>query len=422
MMNERIKKHHLISNSYFIGSILSAILLIYRLSIQPIVAVNNGKGWDGSFYYQMAVNIHAYVELPFRLRIGLPLLVHYIPVDNILYKFKLVNLVFSFLFSVITYVGISKYSKSTLAKIVAWFLICTTALSPIPMSTWYPVNSDVIPNFILVLVLLFVLSEKKSFFFLFVLFAIGSVFRENFPAFASLFLIQTQIVLAPSFISFLKKNININRLFLENITSAVLGSFTGLLLVYFTTGTSPLDGKTNTFLQILSAQSFIDVITAGINVYGTLFIFLISSYFNQQKLQSLIKNRGAFFVIIGLWTLISLGGGSNTERFFYWGLILMVFDKLPSLDKIFLQATPITYIIIIFAAIFQRVLLPISPAGIAGCSIKDYLFGNATYLGHWTQICSDTENFNIIGFYLISSIFLGSIFHFYNLKAAAEKK
>ena len=216
MMNERIKKHHLISNSYFIGSILSAILLIYRLSIQPIVAVNNGKGWDGSFYYQMAVNIHAYVELPFRLRIGLPLLVHYIPVDNILYKFKLVNLVFSFLFSVITYVGISKYSKSTLAKIVAWFLICTTALSPIPMSTWYPVNSDVIPNFILVLVLLFVLSEKKSFFFLFVLFAIGSVFRENFPAFASLFLIQTQIVLAPSFISFLKKNININRLFLEN--------------------------------------------------------------------------------------------------------------------------------------------------------------------------------------------------------------
>ncbi len=173
-----------ISNKIAIGTLVSLFFLLFRVILQPVITVNNGQGWDGSLYYRMAINAHALVQLPFRLRIGLPLLVHVIPGTDVLSKFQALNLVFGFLFGVICYVGISRFSTSLLTSVTAWLLICATGVSPIPFSAWYPTNADTIPNLLFLLLLIPILSKQRTnFLLILLLFALGTVFRENFPIF-----------------------------------------------------------------------------------------------------------------------------------------------------------------------------------------------------------------------------------------------
>jgi hypothetical protein len=118
-----IRHHDNLVKSIGIGSLLSLLLLVFRLIIQPIITVNSGQGWDGAFYYLLAVGSPASVPLPYRFRIGLPLLIRYVvPGTDILYKFEAVNLACGLLFCVICYVAVSKYTPSTLTRMTAWLL------------------------------------------------------------------------------------------------------------------------------------------------------------------------------------------------------------------------------------------------------------------------------------------------------------
>jgi hypothetical protein len=77
--------------------------------IQGRISIGTGIGWDGVDYANMAANPQqiqdAPASSPFRLRVLLPLLVHYAgPLPNVADNFWFFNLIFATLYSVGVYV------------------------------------------------------------------------------------------------------------------------------------------------------------------------------------------------------------------------------------------------------------------------------------------------------------------------------
>lgn len=383
------------------GILLSVFLCVFRLAIQSIVSVNEGQGWDGTFYYRMALGNLAEAELPFRLRVGVPLLVQLIPKLDVLLRFQIVNLTFAFLFSVVCYVGICQFSSLLSTRITTWLLICGTEISPVAETAWYPAQTDAASNFFLILVLLICLSRNQRPISLLILFALGTLIRENFPIFISLICFQLTIAPARSQVRVLVNSLKCNVTSLLNLVGATLGSIIGMAGITFISGVSPLDGKSNTFFSVLNSHLLINTLAAGINVYGSLGLFILASIINKPEGRRMVRDTMSVLMVLPLLTAISLGGGSNTERFLFWGLVVLAFQSIPSMDNFFRRTGwPIKFLAVMSMLAFQRFLLPISTGGMAGCDVNSYFKGPSTFMGHWTQICGINYSVSLVGFYL----------------------
>jgi len=49
--------------------------------------------------------------------------------------------------------------------------------------------------------------------------------------------------------------------------------------------------------------------------------------------------------------------------------------------------------------IFQHAFVPIGASGTAGCDVWNAVAGRGTFVGHWTQLCSAEEAFQLVVVY-----------------------
>ena len=118
--------------------------LVVESCYQPLVTVNEGEGWDGHVYADMARRLDFPAEpRPYKYRVLLPLAVHLLPVGaGEVAKFRIVNTVVTAAFMGLLYELLAACTPSAAAAGAAWGLAVTAELSPARMVFFYPVLTD----------------------------------------------------------------------------------------------------------------------------------------------------------------------------------------------------------------------------------------------------------------------------------------
>lgn len=166
-----------------------AFFFIY-IHMQPQILAGNGYGWDGIEYAKIyrifSTGIHDTVAFPFCQRVGTPFIASVIGINNDITSFKIVNIFFSFLFSITIYI-ISRFSGfNYYYSILSVLLTVILFFSPIRFTPFYPVYTD--PAFLAFLSLSFYFLIKNKFGTAFLFLVIAYPFREVAIYIAPLFL------------------------------------------------------------------------------------------------------------------------------------------------------------------------------------------------------------------------------------------
>ena len=402
---------------FFCCSFLTILYLVYFLSFQELTSVYGGKGWDGRYYYDLVRSNLQLNRLPFGLRIGVPAVVKLIAPQDILHGFKLVNIVFGIFASYVTFILLyfaNKRKQGLLTLIVGWFLICGTSLSPIPNSIWYPAQTDAGANFFLLVVLLLnycktssVLSRLYLYLTYFTVFFLGTMIRENFPMFLICLIFQLKFF-GSNWLFFIKENF----CFFERVLVSLAGVAIAFFLIYHVTGFSPITGKSEFFIKIILGQNLVEVIAAVVNVYGSIALFfIVTLLFPQKKQIGLNKHNNnisyhpyVLACVMGIIIIVSLGGGTNTERFLYWGTPILVISIIGRIQEVVDSGWGGKVVVIVatmLSFVLNRTFVPILASGIGSCEVLTLAFSPSTFVGHWAQVCGPAYALNLIVAYVI---------------------
>jgi len=126
--------------------ILSVITIAISHLVQPEISYNNGLGWDGVNYHQMAEQItngeQISTKSPFVSRVGLPNLVAKVYPDNIKSGFLYLNWFFSILNSILLALLLARFINRKWVIYLLVFLYITQWHGYHRFGSFYPVQVD----------------------------------------------------------------------------------------------------------------------------------------------------------------------------------------------------------------------------------------------------------------------------------------
>jgi hypothetical protein len=106
-------------------------------------------------------------------------------------------------------------------------------------------------------------------------------------------------------------------------------------------------------------------------------------------------------IIMLVFFIISLGGGTNTERYLYWILPFLVIQSVNVIDYLVRHQFMAAVVACLFYSVFmQRVFMPIHPIALEGCSPLNILMGDSAFMGHFGQQCESNGMSTILFFVL----------------------
>ena len=115
---------------------------------------------------------------------------------------------------------------------------------------------------------------------------------------------------------------------------------------------------------------------------------------------------------MGIIIIVSLGGGTNTERFLYWGTPILVISIIGRIQEVVDSGWGGKVVVIVatmLSFVLNRTFVPILAAGIGSCEVLTLAFSPSTFVGHWAQVCSPADALNLIVAYVIVATILAIV-------------
>ena len=393
--------------SALLGLCLVLGYLDLMLVLQQPISVNAGQGWDGYYYYQMAAHADiSGIYYAFRVRYGLPWLAGFFPTGDILFNFKLINMVCALLYSACCYVILVRCSANMhpAVPLIGWCLVCAGNLAPIPSVLWYPIQTDVVTSLFALIFLMMMITGRIHLLAIAVLFFAGTAVRDNFPEFLLFGLMRLHLSYDRN--KTLMENIRLlvekNHASIAVIRSGLLASLAGIYSIAFFTGGIPFEDRLWDLKYISGSYinnpvHLLAVITNSIS--AILFIVFASLW-----LPASVKYSGHLFgapftkLIIILLSLIAVLGGTNPERYWYWAMPFFVLCILPAINRLIENKYYLLLgLCMLWTLFIQRTLVPIDRDGIAkDCDFSAILSGHSNWIGHWANLCSPLSQQHLV--------------------------
>lgn len=391
---------------------------------QDIITVNDGKGWDGNAYYQVAEQMQKGElitgDKPFIYRQLLPYIASVLPF-KILDSYYYINLIANFANVLLLLYFLKLYSKDFLLPIIFTGFYMLHWVGFLRFIHFYPSSCDSIAFLSILLLLIFTkkLFDTKNKIYLawFVLTSfIGSLNREfvlffSFP----LLMLHSPIVSTKLFyIDFSKVWKAIIYVILP-----FLACFIGLLWVTSNAENTGMDYNLIRPLRYtVFMKSIPEFLLSCYNTFGVLIIFPIIFY---KTTINFLKKEQYFIALIAIALFLSWGGG-DTERFFMWFLPVFAVIMIKIIEKyknIFLK--PLLIIPVIGSLFFTLRLFwsipQATPTMEQPFEIPIFtVFGNTSYLNLMSFYANESVVFVAVSQYLLLSIVLFFIVRYYLLQ------
>lgn len=373
---------------------VSGLYLGYFLLLQPLVAYNNGQGWDGADYFRLAQGDYQTPVYPLVLRIGLPWLAGQWPTGDILFNFQLINAVLAWLHGVVTWLLLALLLRPDQAglRLLGWLLVCAIQVAPIPGAVWYPVQNDIAAALFTQVLLLALLAGHCHGWALLLLFFFGTLCRENFAQYAVFFLLRADLAwdLARSLPANVARLLAANwREMLRLAIPAAAGYGLALALVSAVVSKSvTLEERFIQYLDFIRWRHLTDFTEGLIGVLSSVWLFRLAARLAGIDSAAALLPVAATHIIIVVFFIIAIGGGTNLERYLYWMLPFLVLQSLGMIEALWQQRRyGLLLFCLLYAVYMQRSFMPIHELAIDGCTPWDILVGTSAFMGHFGQVC-----------------------------------
>lgn len=323
--------------------LLFALINMGSQVFQKRVSNNDGMGWDGQGYYEIAEQFSKgqvpHVRKPLAYRIGVPFLVSLGPTDDILLNFKIVNIIANFLTVFFLMVWLKLYLKSSVLRIVLVTLFMIQYLGPVRFTYYYPALVDpwAFPFLSAGLILIHYLRRKPTVLMvvlLGVLCLVGVSCREIVGLLGITLLFVTN-PLKPHAEGLLPVKI-VNRPPVAFFIPLLCGIVSSILIKQYVIET----GDYSFFLTAAGwvwRRPLMPFIHSWFLGYGPVLFIAI---YNWRKLAAFLKeNQHLLAYLAGIVVLSWVGGGDN-ERFSIWAMPIIylligksIEDNLPVLKS-----------------------------------------------------------------------------------------
>ena len=377
------------------------------LILQQPTTINIGQGWDGYYYYRMAVNADIdSIYYAFKLRYGLPWLAGVFPTGDIFLNFKLINLGCALLYAFCCYIILLRCSANMhpAVPVIGWCLLCMSNLAPIPSLLWYPIQTDIVCSLLALIFLMMVITGRMHLVAVALLFFVGTTVRENFAEFLLYGLLRLQLScdgnknVAQNLCALLEKN----RAILAVMVTGFLASIAGFYSIFLYTGAIPFGNRLWDFQHIVGnyMNHPVHFLAVVINSVSAILFFVLAGVWLRAPVKYSAHIFGAPFAkpIILLLSVVALTGGTNPERYWYWVMPFLVLCILPGINSLLVHKRYLVLAVCMLWALFiQRALVPIDTAGIhKSCDFVAILAGQSNWLGHWADQCSLAAQKNLL--------------------------
>ncbi len=294
---------------------------------QPEITYNLHKGWDGAFYYDLAKQFSAGLDLrtdsPFVFRPGTPFLVSLLSQGDLLISFKIVNIAGNFISVILLVILLRFFILNMGIRITLIALFMLNWISPVRFVYFYPCLTDSWLFVFLIsgLILIQRYRNKKSVFLFFsitLVSAIGVFFRDT----AMIIPIASIFVVNPIATDSGWKRILSNRNILQCIKSIPFTAYLPLIAGIFTYWMIHFNVKpTNSYDFLFFAVKWFLNKPVWIYILGWFIAFgpiLIILLYHLPWLGKFLKtNQSLLVYLLGLATLAWMGG-TDTERIIFW--------------------------------------------------------------------------------------------------------
>ncbi len=312
--------------------ILSIITIAISHFVQPEISYNNGLGWDGVNYHQMAEQSakgeQISTKAPFVSRVGLPYLVAKIYPDNIKSGFLYLNWLFSILNSIFLALLLARFINRKWVIYLLVFLYITQWHGYHRFGSFYPVQVDPLAISLILASLLVLLKRGISLLDIILLSVItlfGTFVRE-------IVVIPSLLIIAKTYFYYKKSMftelVQVNRLLL--LLPLVI-----FLIVYVivTLTVEPTNSHKfyNAAADMLYTKSLFRFFHSWVVAYGA--VIILPALFYKQTIAYLKQHRimATYLAIIIVFSYI---GGADTERIAYWGFPVVFILAGRVLDEI----------------------------------------------------------------------------------------
>lgn len=317
--------------------ILSVITIAISHLLQPEISYNNGLGWDGVNYHQMAEQIangeQISTKAPFVSRVGLPYLVAKVYPDNIKSGFLYLNWFFSVLNSILLALLLARFINRKWAIYLLVFLYITQWHGYHRFGSFYPVQVDPLAISLILASLLVLLKRgitSLDIILLSVITLLGTFVRE-------IVVIPSVLIIAKAYFYFKKSKVtealevNLIQVNKYLLTLPLLI----FLIVYAIVALSVEPTNSHKFYNaaadMLYTKSLFRFFHSWIVAYGA--VIILPALFYRHTIDYL-KQHKIMATYLAIIIVFSYVGGADTERIAYWGFPVVFILAAKVLDTI----------------------------------------------------------------------------------------
>lgn len=312
---------------FIIVLVFAATNMASEIYQQPI-AENNGKGFDGVFYYEIAQqitnDIAPHTDAPFVYRVGTPFLASLFFKESLVIGFKIINIVANLLSTILLILWLRLYLHDFRIRVFLVILFITQWHGPIRFVYFYPVSSDPWLYVFLLLGLIGIHKFKNrpdlgNTTLLGLVSLIGVMFREVVLVVSVALIFSTNPI--PRIHGNLRSWFNLGmqqvRPRLIHVLHPLLFGIAGAIAVRC------MVSQTNDYSFIKSTISWaynkplLSYIQAYFVSYGP--VIMIPVVYWRRTINFLWANQSMLVYLVGFMVLAWVGG-SDTERFLFWGM------------------------------------------------------------------------------------------------------
>lgn len=340
--------------------IFLATLLVMTFSeiFQKYLESYDGKGHDGSFYYQMTRHMSEYhrpfAAKPFIYNVVIPFfsaMVFRIGItDNLLSALKLVNIFASIISIFLFYFWLNLWEIKRFWKLLIVMLFIFHWLAPLRMSFCYPAHTD--PGaWVFILGILILIKLNKPYMWILISLA---TFAGAFARMASIILLPLIYIIENSKING-KYKIPSIKIFIPLIT-CLLGFVILQFLIFKAEGFSLFE----TAIHWIFVKPLSKVLMTPFYAFGPV-IFLL--FLDLKTFRYFLKENVALSFYLIIVVFLSYIGGSAGTRLIYFALpvVAVIFGIILSSNRIKLNI-PMLIFLLFFQSLSMRVFAPIPTA------------------------------------------------------------
>lgn len=367
-MKEKVK--------YILFAVLLSIITIAISNwVQPEISYNDGLGWDGVNYHQMAEQIvkdeQISTKAPFVYRIGVPYLVAKIYPENIKSGFLYLNWLFTILNSILLALLLARFIKRKWVIYLLVFFYITQWHGFLRFGSFYPVQVDPLAISLILTSLLVILKKGITFFDIIVLSIItflGTFVRE-------ILVIPSLLIMAKAyFYSKSSKTFEVAT-FITNVPFILfMGIYISIRLSVEPTSSHKFY---NAAADMLYTKSLFRFFHSWIVAYGA--ILILPALFYKQT-WTYLKQHKIMETYLAIIIVFSYIGGADTGRIAYWGFPVVFILAGKILDEIDMSRANMNflYALLIIQIIAQRMfnIIPDYPSKCEGTTVLLTPIGN----------------------------------------------